>query len=150
VSSRSPSICVNRQSDVKHKTVSSTACSLPCPDRINAGARTPPTISPRFGGARVVGGFWTKDNQVEIDLVGANRHDPGVELQVAFIGTIKWRAHKPLDGHDMSALESATARMAGANPSTPVAAVSRQGFDQIARPFAAVPAEDIIAAFPAD
>ena len=105
---------------------------------------------PRFGGARVVGGFWTKDNQVEIDLVGANRDDPGAELQVAFIGTIKWRAHKPLDGHDMSALESATARMAGANPSTPVVAVSRQGFDQIARPFAAVPAEDIIAAFPAD
>jgi hypothetical protein len=40
--------------------------------------------------------------------------------------------------------------MAGANPSTPVVAVSRQGFDQIAHPFAAVPAEDIIAAFPAD
>jgi len=104
----------------------------------------------RFSGARVVGGYWTKDNQVEIDLVGADRDEPGDKLRLAFIGTIKWRSKKPLDGSDIAELEKATLRMTGADLATPVVAVSRRGFERIARPFVGVSAEEILEAFPAD
>ncbi len=104
----------------------------------------------RFGGARVVGGYWTKDNQVEIDLAGADRDEPGDKLGLAFIGTIKWRSGKPLDGSDIAVLERATLRMAGADLATPVVAVSRRGFGNIARSFVGITAEEVLAAFPAD
>ena len=104
----------------------------------------------RFSGARVVGGYWTKDNQVEIDLVGADRDEPGDKLRLAFIGTIKWRSRKPLDGSDIADLEKATSRMTGAGLATPVVAVSRCGFERIARPFVGISAEEILEAFPAD
>ena len=104
----------------------------------------------RFGGARVVGGYWTKDNRVQVDLVGTDREEPGDKLRVAFIGTVKWRSTKPLDGSDIAELEKATLRMAGADLTTPVVAVSRRGFGRIARPFAGVSAEEILEAFPAD
>ena len=104
----------------------------------------------RLGGARVVGGYWTKDNQVEVDLVGADRDEPGEGLRLAFIGTVKWRSTRPLDGSDIADLEKATMRMTGADPTTPVVAVSRRGFQRIARPFVGVSAEEILEAFPAD
>ncbi len=104
----------------------------------------------RLGGGRIVGGFWTKDNQVEIDLVGADREEPGDKLQLSFVGTIKWRSAKALDGSDIARLEAATLRLAGANRDTPVVAVSRRGFERIARPVAEVTAEELLAAFPAD
>jgi hypothetical protein len=104
----------------------------------------------RFRGASVVGGYWTKDNQVEIDLVGADRDEPGDKVRLAFIGTIKWRSRKPLDGSDIAELEKAAVRMRGADLATPVVAVSRRGFGRIARPFVGVSAEEILEAFPAD
>ena len=33
----------------------------------------------RFGSAQAVGGFWTRDHRVEVDLVGADRGEPPVE-----------------------------------------------------------------------
>ena len=104
----------------------------------------------RLNGARTFGGFWTRDNQVEIDLVGADREEPGDKVQIACVGTIKWRSAKPLDGSDIAALEASTLRMAGADLHTPVVAVSRRGFGRIARPVAEVTAEEILSAFPAD
>ena len=44
---------------------------------------------PRLGAARFVGGYWTRDHRVEVDLVGGadrDRADP-----VEFVGSIKWR-----------------------------------------------------------
>lgn len=104
----------------------------------------------RFEGARVVGSFWTKDNQTQVDLVGADRDEPRSEPRVAFVGTIKWRSTKPLDGSDVAALEAAATRMRGADLTTPVVAVSRRGFGRIARDFVGVTADEIVRAFPAD
>lgn len=104
----------------------------------------------RLRGARVVGGFWTKDNQTEIDLVGADRDAPPVK-KIAFIGTVKWRMTAPMDGGDIAELERAAQRMAGAAATTSVVAVSRTGFGQIARPLAAaVGPDELLAAFPSD
>ena len=103
----------------------------------------------RFGGARVVGGYWTKDNKVEIDLVGADRETPPVK-SVAFVGTVKWRAGKALDGHDVADLERSSQQMRGVTEKTPVVAVSRTGFGNIAREIVRVSSDEILAAFPAD
>lgn len=50
-----------------------------------AGGRTLP-LRPLLPLTR---GCWTKDNQAGIDLVGADRDEPGDKLRPAFIGTIK-------------------------------------------------------------
>jgi hypothetical protein len=104
---------------------------------------------PRFGGARIVGGFWTRDNQVEVDLVGADRESPPVK-SVDFVGSIKWRVARPLDGHDVADLERATSRIVGATPGTTVVGVSRTGFAGISRRIVEVSPEEILEAFPAD
>lgn len=103
----------------------------------------------RFHGARIVGGFWTRDNRVEVDLVGADRDTPPVK-SVAFVGTIKWRVAKPLDGHDIADLERASARVAGATARTPIVGVSRSGFHGSARPIVELTPDEILEAFPAD
>lgn len=103
----------------------------------------------RFGSARVVGGYWTRDNRVEVDLVGADRESPPVK-SVAFVGSIKWRIARPLDGHDVADLERAASRIAGATPGTTFVGVSRTGFAGISRRIVEVTPEEILEAFPAD
>jgi hypothetical protein len=103
----------------------------------------------RFAGARVVGGYWTRDHQVEVDLVGTDRDTPGPKTRIAFAGTVKWRTRQPLDGSDVAALEAALARLPGAGQKTPLVAVSRRGFSGIAGPVAQVTADEILAAFSA-
>ncbi len=103
----------------------------------------------RFGDARIVGGYWTRDNKVEIDLVGADRETPPVG-SVSFVGTIKWRTGKLLDGHDIADLQRSTQQMAGVTEDTPVVGVSRTGFGDIARPIIEVSPDEILGAFPAD
>ncbi len=105
---------------------------------------------PGLRGTRVVGGFWTKDNRVEVDLVGADTDTPGPSLRIAFVGTIKWRTRAPLDGADIARLEDATGRIAGADRTTPVVAVTRRGVARVARPISVVTAEEILEAFPAE
>jgi len=103
----------------------------------------------RFGSARVVGGYWTRDNRVEVDLVGADRESPPVR-SVAFVGSIKWRIARPLDGHDVADLERAASRIAGATPGTTFVGVSRTGFAGISRMIVEVTPDEILEAFPAD
>jgi len=100
----------------------------------------------RFGGARIVGGYWTKDNKVEIDLVGADRETPPVK-SVSFVGTVKWRAGKALDGHDVADLERSSRALRGVTEKTLVVAVSRTGFGHIAREIVSVSSDEILAAF---
>lgn len=52
-----------------------------------AGSRAP-AARPQIGSARYVGGYWTRSNAVEVDLVGAAAPVPE---KVAFVGSIKWR-----------------------------------------------------------
>ncbi len=83
---------------------------------------------PRFGSAAVVGAFWTTDNALEIDLVGADRRDPPAR-QIAFLGSIKWREAKPVTMSDYNALVAGGAKVPGVSPTTIKAAVSRLGAD---------------------
>lgn len=87
---------------------------------------------PRFGDAAAVGAYWTADNRVEVDLVGADRREPPVK-RVAFVGTIKWREHKPLTVADYNDLSASRAAIAGAGPTTKTIGVTRSGADERAR-----------------
>lgn len=75
--------------------------------------------------ADAVGGFWTRTNNPEIDVVGADRAP--VAKKIAFTGTIKWRDDAPIEQADIAQLIAATAKVPGADESTPHIAVSRSG-----------------------
>jgi AAA+ ATPase superfamily predicted ATPase len=73
--------------------------------------------------APVVGGYWTRSNDVEIDIVGADREPVAKEL--LFLGSIKWLESTPFDAHDLVALQRHRDRLT-ADP-IPLLAVSRSG-----------------------
>lgn len=75
--------------------------------------------------APVVGGFWTRSNVPEIDIVGADRGP--VANSLAYVGTIKWRDEAPLDEVDVRQLVADLSRLPGASPTVPIVAVSRSG-----------------------
>lgn len=103
-----------------------------------------------FEGAKAVGAYWTRNNQVQVDLVGAERETPPVE-RVRFVGSIKWRDMARFNGKDASSLEAAAALVPGVNEATRWLAVSRMGFDRrIAAPLRRVDATEVLEAFPAD
>ena len=79
----------------------------------------------RFDDARWIGSYWTRDNAVEVDLVGTSRRDGG---QVGLVGSVKWRDTRPFDAADASALATAVDRVPGAASGTTTVAVSRTGF----------------------
>jgi AAA+ ATPase superfamily predicted ATPase len=87
--------------------------------------RLPP--DERFGGARHVGGYWNRNNSIEVDLVGAEKHP--VAERIDFIGSIKWRDEQPFDRHDTAALAAKLQSVPGATAFTKLLGVSRQGFD---------------------
>ncbi|MEV0684014.1 ATP-binding protein [Nocardia sp. NPDC050378] len=72
----------------------------------------------------VIGGYWTRTNDVEIDIVGADREPVAQEL--AFLGSIKWLENSPFDVHDLTDLQNHRFRLTDA--AVPLIAVSRSGF----------------------
>jgi uncharacterized protein len=72
-----------------------------------------------------VGGYWTRTNDPEIDLVGADREP--VARKVTLLGSIKWLENRPFDSHDLSELIVHRSKMPGADTSTPLYVVSRSG-----------------------
>jgi AAA+ ATPase superfamily predicted ATPase len=70
-----------------------------------------------------VGGYWTRSNDVEIDLVGADRRP--VAKRVGYLGSVKWHETAPLARKDFTALAAAAARVPGAGAETPLIGVSR-------------------------
>jgi uncharacterized protein len=82
---------------------------------------------PRFGDARYAGGYWTRTNDVEVDLVGAReRLTP---KRVAFVGSIKWKERAPFDRQDLGALVAQRGEVPGADEQTLLVAVSRSGYN---------------------
>jgi AAA+ ATPase superfamily predicted ATPase len=75
--------------------------------------------------APVVGGYWTRSNDVEIDLVGADRTP--VAKQLLFLGSVKWLENSPFDAHDLAALHKHRSLLTDAP--VPLIAVSRSGFN---------------------
>ncbi|GAA4527884.1 ATP-binding protein [Nonomuraea ferruginea] len=72
-----------------------------------------------------VGGYWTRTNDPEIDLVGADREP--VAKRVTLLGSIKWLENRPFDHHDLTELIVHRSKMPGADADTPLYAVSRAG-----------------------
>jgi AAA+ ATPase superfamily predicted ATPase len=77
---------------------------------------------PRLAGAGAVGGYWTRTNDPEIDLVGVDRF-PNAR-RVCFVGSIKWKERAPFNAADLNTLLAVRARLPSGNDA-PVIAVSR-------------------------
>ncbi|MEU5912857.1 DUF234 domain-containing protein [Micromonospora sp. NPDC047527] len=75
--------------------------------------------------AAVIGGFWTRTNDPEIDIVGADREP--VARRISFVGSIKWQENRPFDAHDLGRLLLHRSQLPGADESVPLLAVSRSG-----------------------
>jgi uncharacterized protein len=80
----------------------------------------------RFPDAEKVGGFWTRTNDITIDLVGADRSP--VARRTAFVGSIKWREGAPFDQSDVAVLTAHSSQLPGASDSTLLVGVSRSDF----------------------
>ncbi|MCL2849211.1 MAG: AAA family ATPase [Micrococcales bacterium] len=70
-----------------------------------------------------VGGWWNRQNNPEVDLVGADR----AGRHLGFVGSVKWHQTQPFDHHDLAQLLRDAPRVPGTTPQTPVVAVSRNG-----------------------
>ena len=73
--------------------------------------------------APVIGGYWTRSNDVEIDIVGADREP--VAKQLLFLGSVKWLESGKFDDHDLVALQRHRNRVT--QDPVPLIAVSRSG-----------------------
>ncbi|GAA3527450.1 ATP-binding protein [Nonomuraea rosea] len=72
-----------------------------------------------------IGGYWTRTNDPEVDLVGADREP--IAKKVTMVGSVKWLENRPFDHHDLSELIVHRAKIPGADTSTPLYVVSRSG-----------------------
>ncbi|RKN45909.1 DUF234 domain-containing protein [Streptomyces hoynatensis] len=83
------------------------------------------------GGTDVVGGYWTRNNDPEIDLVGADRKP--VAKRVTVVGFIKWLEHKPFDARDLARVVVHRSQLPGADEDTPLLAVARGAWHLLMR-----------------
>ena len=95
------------------------------------------------GEPQAIGGYWTRTNDPEIDLVGADREP--VAQRISFGSAIKWRDHHPFDERDLAELIAHRSKMPGADESTPLLAVAR-GTVAVESPKALGP-DDLLAAW---
>ena len=72
-----------------------------------------------------VGGWWNRQNNPEVDLVGAE--PTPTARQVAFIGSVKWYETATFGTHELDDLASARGVVPGTDSRTPLVAVSRCG-----------------------
>ncbi|HTW20544.1 MAG TPA: DUF234 domain-containing protein [Mycobacteriales bacterium] len=79
---------------------------------------------PVLDGTGVVGGYWTRTNNVEVDLVGVDRWPDS--RRVTMTGSVKWRERAPFDRRDLAALVGHRARVPG-GADAKLIAVSRSG-----------------------
>jgi hypothetical protein len=96
--------------------------------------------------ARVVGGWWNRQFNPEIDLVGADRLP--VASRIHFCGSLKWLG-TPFDGRDLHQLREGARQVPGFDPAhTGLLVVTRSGADL---PADAVPVvwgpDDVVAAW---
>jgi AAA+ ATPase superfamily predicted ATPase len=72
-----------------------------------------------------IGGYWTRSNDVEVDIVGADRSPMAKEI--TFVGAVKWLERRAFDHRDLAALITHRERVPGAHRETPLVVVSRAG-----------------------
>jgi AAA+ ATPase superfamily predicted ATPase len=85
--------------------------------------RLPTTQRPHPEG--VIGGYWTRTNNPEIDIVIAD-HAPKATT-IFGVGSIKWKENAPFDDRDYSDLIVHRTLLPGATDQTPLVVVSRSG-----------------------
>jgi len=69
-------------------------------------------FSARWGAARYVGSWWTRNHDIEVDLVGGDAPDP---TRIGFVGTLKWRTAQPVTRRDVDHLAASRASVPGAD-----------------------------------
>ncbi|MGC0338351.1 DUF234 domain-containing protein [Streptomyces sp. SLBN-8D4] len=72
-----------------------------------------------------IDGWWNRQNNPEIDLIGADREP--VARQVQFVGSVKWLGNQPFGRHDYDALVRDMLAVPGAAPDTARVVVSPCG-----------------------
>lgn len=77
-------------------------------------------------GTAAVGGYWTRTNDPEIDIVCADREP--IAKRITAVGSIKWLETRQFDGTDLSRLALHRSQLPGADEATALLAVSRAGF----------------------
>ena len=77
------------------------------------------------GSPKVIGSYWTRTNDPQVDLIGADREP--VARHVAFVGSVKWRDSQPFDERDLADLITHRSQVPGADDATALLAVSRSG-----------------------
>jgi uncharacterized protein len=107
--------------------------------------RRPPGA--HVGDAAAVGGYWTRTNDLEVDLVGGDKAP--VANEITYVGSIKWLEHTPFDHHHLAELISQRGRVPGADGDTPLVVVSRTGSLVGDAVSAALGPSDLIAAWQA-
>jgi uncharacterized protein len=81
--------------------------------------------STRWPDVEAVGGWWNRQNNPEIDLVGADR-EPKAE-RIGFVGSVKWLDSQPFGEREYAELARSLLEVPGAGPTTPTVAISRCG-----------------------
>ncbi|MGC9496216.1 ATP-binding protein [Streptomyces sp. WG7] len=79
----------------------------------------------RWPHTEATGGWWNRQNNPEIDLIGADREP--VAGAVHFVGSVKWLESQPFSRREYDALARDVLAVPGAGPDTPLVAVSRSG-----------------------
>jgi uncharacterized protein len=95
--------------------------------------------------AAVVGSWWNRSNNPEVDLVAVDR--PAPARSVLFAGSIKWLDTAPFDARDRYDLERDAAMVPGVDTGSPRVAVSRSGFAADLDLAAAWTPEEVVEAF---
>ena len=85
----------------------------------------PPGILDEHKGPGGGGGYWTRTNNPEIDIVVGDRA-PNTKHVIA-LGSIKWLENAPFDHHDLGTLQAHRTQIPGAAVDTPLIAVARSG-----------------------
>lgn len=95
--------------------------------------------------AAEIGGYWTRSNDVEVDLVAGDRSP--VAQRIGFLGSIKWYESQPFSRRDGRKLAQMTSRVPGASDETPLVAISRVKPTENTSVDVTLTAEDLIKAW---
>lgn len=102
-----------------------------------------PAVASELGGAAIVGSYWTRSHDIEVDLVGGDALPPE---RLGFIGSIKWRATAPFTAAERHRLVEQRASVPGAADARLVI-VSRTGVDEGVEADAVLGPDDIVDAW---
>lgn len=86
-------------------------------------------MGPAWGGksraTAVVGSYWTRTNDPEIDIVVGDA--PHAAKKILAVGSIKWHESQPFNRRELAALMVHRTQLPGASDDTPLIVVSRAG-----------------------